>query len=67
MNAILIFLHKVSKYLNQIVKLTKSRRLKWAEHVARMEGDRHAFKVLTGKNQIKKFLGSLGADRGGGF
>jgi hypothetical protein len=30
-----------------IVKVNKSRRLRWAGHVARMEEDRSAFKMLT--------------------
>ena len=29
--------------------MIKSRRLRWAGHLARMEEDRHAFKILTGK------------------
>ena len=29
--------------------MIKSRRLRWAGHVARMEEDRSAFKILTGK------------------
>ena len=32
-----------------IVKLIKSRRLRWARYVARMEEGRSAFKILTGK------------------
>ena len=32
-----------------IVRVIKSRRLKWAEHVARMEEGRSAFKILTGR------------------
>ena len=32
-----------------IVRVIKSRRLRWAGHVARMEEDRSAFKILTGK------------------
>ena len=32
-----------------IVRVIKSRRLKWAGHVARMEEGRSAFKILTGK------------------
>ena len=32
-----------------IVRMIKSRRLRWAEHVARMEESRSAFKILTGK------------------
>ena len=31
------------------VRVIKSRRLRWAEHVARMEDGRSAFKILTGK------------------
>ena len=31
-----------------IVRVIKSRRLRWAGHVARMEEDRSAFKVLIG-------------------
>ena len=34
-----------------------SRRLKWADHVARMEEGRNAFKVLTGKPREKRLLG----------
>ena len=32
-----------------IVRVIKSRRLRWAGHVARMEEGRSAFKILTGK------------------
>ena len=32
-----------------IVRMIKSRRLRWTGHVARMEDDRSAFKILTGK------------------
>ena len=41
-----------------IVRVIKSRRLKWAGHVARMEDDRSAFKILkdkpTGKIHLRK-------------
>ena len=40
-----------------IVRLIKSRRLKWAWHLARMEEGRSAFKVLTGKLTGKRPLG----------
>jgi hypothetical protein len=33
-----------------IVMVIKSRRLRWAGHVDRMEEDRTAFKMLTGKS-----------------
>ena len=35
----------------------KSRRLRWAGHVARMEEGRSAFKILTGKPIGKRPLG----------
>ena len=37
--------------------MIKSRRLRWAWHVVRMEEDRSAFKILTGKPTGKKPLG----------
>ena len=40
-----------------IVRVIKSRRLRWAEHVARMEESRSAFKMLTGKPTGKRLLG----------
>ena len=36
--------------------MIKSRRLRWAGHVARMEKGRSAFKILTGKPTGKKPL-----------
>ena len=40
-----------------IVRTIKSRRLRWAGHVARMEGCRSAFKILRGKPTGKRHLG----------
>ena len=40
-----------------IVRVIKSRRLRWAGHVARMEEGRSAFKILTGKSKGKRPLG----------
>jgi len=40
-----------------IVKLIKSRRLRWAGHVARREEGRSALKILTGKPTVKRHLG----------
>ena len=40
-----------------IVRVIKYRRSRWAEHVARMEEGRSAFKVLTGKPTGKRPLG----------
>ena len=41
-----------------IVGVIKSRRLRWAGHVARMEEGRSAFKMLTGKPTGKRPSGS---------
>ena len=40
-----------------IVRVTKSRRLRWAGHVARMEEGRSAFKMLTSIPTGKRPLG----------
>ena len=40
-----------------IVRVIKSKRLRWAGHVARMEEGRSAFKILTGKPTEKRPLG----------
>ena len=37
--------------------MIKSRRLRWAGHVARMEEGRSAFKIFTGKPTGKRPLG----------
>ena len=39
-----------------IVRVIKSRRLRWAGHVARMKEGRSAFKILTGKPTGKRHL-----------
>ena len=44
-------------HLRNIVRVMKSRRLRWAGHVARMEEGRSAFKILTGKPTRKRRLG----------
>ena len=49
-------LHSLCRSSN-IVRVNKSRRLRWAGHVARMEKGRSAFKILTGKPTGKKPLG----------
>ena len=43
--------------LPNIVREIKYRRLRWAEHVARMEKGRTAFKILTVKPTGKRLLG----------
>ena len=40
-----------------IARVIKSRKLIWAEHVAKMEESRSAFKILTGKLTGKRPLG----------
>ena len=40
-----------------IVRVIKSRRLRWAGHVARMEEGRSDMKILTGKPTEKKPFG----------
>ena len=40
-----------------IVRVIRSRRLRWAGHVARMEEGRNALKILTGKPTGNIFLG----------
>ena len=40
----------------KIVRVIKSRRLRWAGHVARMDEGRRAFKILTGKPTGKRPL-----------
>ena len=44
---------------HNIVKGIKSRRLRWAGHVARMGEGRSAFKILTGKPTGKRPLGRI--------
>ena len=38
------------------------RRLRWTEHVARLEEDRGSFKMMTGKPSGKMLVGNLGVD-----
>ena len=40
-----------------IIRSLKSRRLRWARHVARMEQSRNAYRVLVGKPEGKRPLG----------
>ena len=49
-------LHNLYRSPN-IVRVIKSRRSRWAGHVARMEEDRSAFKILTSKPTGKRPLG----------
>ena len=49
-------LHSLYRSPN-IVRVIKSRRLRWAGHGGRMEEGRSSFKILTGKPTAKKALG----------
>ena len=40
-----------------IIRVIKSRRLRWGSYIARMEEGRSAFKILTGKPTGKRPLG----------
>jgi len=44
-------------YLPNIVRVVKSRRMRWAGHVARMGEDRGVHRVLVGKPEGKRSLG----------
>ena len=44
-------------FVPNVVRVIKSRRLRWAGHVARMEEGRSAFKLLTGTPTQKRPLG----------
>jgi hypothetical protein len=49
-------LHSLYRSPN-IVRVIKSRKLRWAVHVAKMEDGRSAFKILTGKPTGKRPFG----------
>ena len=45
-----------------IVRVIKSRRMRWAEHVTRMGGTRDVYRVLVGKPEEGDHLGDPGVD-----
>jgi hypothetical protein len=45
-----------------IVRVIKSRRMRWARHVARMGEEREVYRVLVGKPEGKSHWGDLGID-----
>ena len=45
-----------------IIRMIKSRRLRWAGHVARVEESRRAFNIIIGKPTGKRLWGGLGVD-----
>ena len=40
-----------------VLRVNRSRRLRWADHAARMDEGRSAFKILTGTPAGKRLLG----------
>jgi hypothetical protein len=40
-----------------IIKIIKSRRMRWAGHIARMGEKRHAYRLLVGKPEGKRPIG----------
>ena len=44
-------------YSPNIVRVIKSRRMRWAGHVARMGEERGLYRVLVGKPEVKRPLG----------
>jgi hypothetical protein len=41
----------------RIIRMTKSRTMRWAEHVVRMLEKRNVYRILTGKPEEKRPLG----------
>jgi hypothetical protein len=50
-------LHDLYSLLS-IIRIMKLRRMRWAGHVARMEGNRNTYRRLVGKPKGKRLLGS---------
>jgi hypothetical protein len=48
--------------LPNIVRVVKSRRMRWAGHVARIGKDRYVYRVLVGKPEGKRPLGRQDVD-----
>jgi hypothetical protein len=44
-------------FAKSIIKMIKSRRMRWAGHVARMEEKRNAYRILVGKPEGRRLLG----------
>jgi hypothetical protein len=56
-------LHNVSHSPN-IIRVIKSRRTRWASHVARILMARNAYKILVGRSEGNRSLGGLGVQTG---
>jgi hypothetical protein len=44
-------------YLPSIIRIIKSRSIRWAENVARMGAKKNAYRILVGKQEGKRPLG----------
>jgi hypothetical protein len=42
---------------SNIIRMIKSRRMRWVVHVARLEEERNAYRKLVGKPKVKRPLG----------
>jgi hypothetical protein len=49
-------------YTSLDIRVTKSRRMRWAGHAASIGGIRNAYKILFGKHEGKRSLGRLRVD-----
>jgi hypothetical protein len=47
----------VAVYVIPVIRMIKSRRMRWAEHVARRKETRNAYRILVGKPEGKTPLG----------
>jgi hypothetical protein len=56
-------LHNLYSSLN-IIRMIKSRRMKWAGHVARMEAGRGVYRFLVGRPEGKSHWEHLGLGKG---
>jgi hypothetical protein len=45
-----------NQYMFQLIRMIKSRRMRWARHVARMGETRNAYRILVGKPEGKRPL-----------
>jgi hypothetical protein len=45
-------------FSSSIIRIIKSRMMRWAGHVARMDEKRNAYRLLVGKSERKRPLGS---------
>jgi hypothetical protein len=57
-NCIMMYFIVCILHLIYIVRVTKSRRMRWAGHVARMGEGRSVYTVLVGRPERKRPLGS---------